>query len=441
MEVLVENIAAYGAVFLLVAGIMYFYLRRGAKGTERTEQKIEKAKEGGLFEPLSLHPVVNHDMCIGSGACIEACPEKDILGIRNNQAVTINASRCVGHGACLRACPVQAIALYIGTEKRGVDLPHLSRDFESNIPMVFIAGELGGMGLIKNAVEQGKQATENLLSKLPRGANADYDVVIVGAGPAGVASVLTAKKRNARFLFLDQDTLGGAIYSFPRTKVIMTAPMDIPLYGKIKLTETTKTELLQLWREILQKNNITLHEQEKVEKVERKGDILTIKTTRRNITSLGVVLATGRRGTPRKLGVPGEATEKVFYRLLEPEHINNKNVLVVGGGDSAVEAALLLSETKNTVSVSYRGENFSRIKQQNLHRITQAGESGIVQLLFNSTVKQIHDDRVDIIVEQDKMLTLQNDLVYIFAGGELPTQFLASIGIAVSTKYGERISG
>ena len=154
MEVLVEKIIAYGTVALLLFTILFYYLRRQKKDSKIVEEKIKIAKELGIHEPVTLHPVVDVNSCIQSGACITACPEKDILGIRNGKAVTINASRCVGHSACFSACPVSAISLHIGTETRGVELPHVSPNFESNVEGVYIAGEMGGMGLIKNAVEQ-----------------------------------------------------------------------------------------------------------------------------------------------------------------------------------------------------------------------------------------------------------------------------------------------
>jgi len=246
MEVILENIAAYLIVIAFIALLFYYYIKRNKKHSQSTKRKIAKAKELGFNEPVSLHPVIDPDICIGSAACVAACPEHDILGIINGQATTINASRCVGHGACFHACPVQAISLCIGTEKRGVELPHISEEFETTIPGIFIAGELGGMGLIKNAVEQGKQAMSYLASKIGARGNAHYDVVIIGAGPAGISATLEATKRKLKFVTLEQDTLGGTVSNFPRAKVVMTSPMDLPLYGKIKLSETSKSELLKL---------------------------------------------------------------------------------------------------------------------------------------------------------------------------------------------------
>ncbi len=438
MEVLIEQIILYGIVFVLAIGILVIYLIKHKKRSRETSLKIEKSIELGFHEPVSLHPVVDPDTCIGSGACVRACPEKDILGLVNGKAQTINASRCVGHGACFHACPVQAITLCIGTEKRGVDLPHVSPEFETNISGLFIAGELGGMGLIKNAVEQGRQAMENCIKKLKKSPNAKYDVIIVGAGPSGISATLTAASHNLRFLTLEQDSLGGTVFNFPRAKIIMTSSMNLPFVGKLKLSETSKSELLGLWTDVLTKNKISVNQQEKVESIDKNKSYFEVVTNKETYTSNAVILCIGRRGSPRKLGVPGEEKEKVAYRLLEPELIHNKNILVVGGGDSAVESALLLADEKNSVYVSYRSDSFARLKPKNLERINNYISTKKIKVLYNSNVKEIKDETVLLNIN-DSEKEIKNDLVYIFAGGELPTKFLEKIGITVEKKFGEAV--
>lgn len=440
MEVLLENIISYLIVALIVGFIMWFYLKRNRLKTETNIQKIAKAKEYGLHEPVSLHPVVDAETCIGSGACIEACPEKDILGIVNGKATTINASRCVGHGACFHACPVQAITLCIGTEKRGVDIPHISEEFETNVSGLFIAGELGGMGLIKNAVEQGKQAVNYLAKKIKSIPQADFDVIIVGAGPAGISATLASAKMKLRYKTIEQDSLGGTVFNFPRSKIVMTSPMDLSLHGKVNLGETSKSELLDLWQTVLSKNKISISEQEKVERIEKANGIFTLITNSASYTCKTVLLAIGRRGSPRKLGVKGEEKEKVAYRLLEPELIHNQKILIVGGGDSAVEAALLLSDENNFVTISYRSDSFSRLKPKNLERINEAQKNGKIKILLNSNVKEIKDNSVTLInTSENSEIEIPNELVYIFAGGELPTVFLEKIGVRITKKFGEAI--
>ena len=438
MEVVLENIITYGILLIIFGSILFYYLRKKHKSSKIVSQKIEKAIELGFHEPVTLHPVIDTEKCIGSGACVAACPERDILGIVSGHGKTINASRCVGHGACFHACPVEAITLVIGTEKRGVDLPHISPEFETNIPGLFIAGELGGMGLIKNAVAQGKQAVDYINKKIKRKGQAKYDLIIVGAGPAGISATLTAAKNNLKFLTIEQESLGGTVFNFPRAKIIMTSPMDLSLYGKVKLSETSKSELLELWTEVLVKNNITINEQEKVESIEKINQLFTVKTNKDTYTSSSVLLSIGRRGSPRKLNVPGEEKEKVYYKLIEPELIHNLKILIVGGGDSAIESAMLLADEDNQVTLSYRNKSFTRLKPKNLERINEAIRLNQIKVIFNSNVKEIKDTEV-VLTKNDTSsdVILKNDLVYIFAGGELPTHFLEKIGIKITKKFGE----
>jgi thioredoxin reductase/Pyruvate/2-oxoacid:ferredoxin oxidoreductase delta subunit len=439
-ETLIEQIVIYSVVILFCLLIVFIYLRKQRKESKKVEAKIVIAKQEGLYEPVSLHPVIDEGSCIRTGACVAACPEKDIIGIKDGNATTINASRCIGHGACFHACPTQAIMLCIGTEKRGVELPHINQNFETNVNGMFIAGELGGMGLIKNAVEQGRQAVENLAKTLRKAHQASYDLVIVGAGPAGISASLTAKKLNLKFLTLEQDTLGGTVFTFPRQKIVMTSAMDLPLYGKVKLFETSKSALLDLWNAALSKNDITIKENTKVESITPENGIFNIVTLQgEHITSKTVLLSIGRRGTPRKLGIAGEIQEKVAYRLLEPEDIKGKDIMVIGGGDSAIESALLLAD-QNKVTISYRSENFSRIKPKNKEKITEAIANGLVNVLFNTNPTSINKSSVTLATTgPGEELEIKNDLVYIFAGGELPIQFLQKAGIHITKKFGEAI--
>ena len=410
-------------------------MRKLKKTSRVVEAKIEKAKEEGLYEPVSLYPEIDVNSCIKSGACVTACPEEDILGIMNGRATLINASQCIGHGACFHACPVEAISLVIGTEKRGVDLPHIDQDFQTNVNGIYIAGELGGMGLIKNSVEQGQAAVENIIKSGIRKDDSTYDLIIVGAGPAGISASLMAKKNNLKFETLEQDSLGGTVFTFPRSKIVMTSPMNLPLYGKVQLYNTSKSELLELWQKVLSENNISIKEKTKVEMISYENDHFKIRTnTDEEYKTKKILLAIGRRGSPRKLNISGEETEKVAYRLLEPENIQNKKIIVVGGGDSAIEASLSLAE-QNKVILSYRNEAFNRIKPKNREKLNEAAEKGVLKIKYRSNLLAVDKDVVTMDIDNEQV-DVKNDLVYIFAGGELPTQFLEKAGVMITKRFG-----
>lgn len=436
--ILLEQLITYGAVFVFCAAIIFFYLRKKNKASKQTLEKVAIAKEEGSFEPVSLHPFIDPNACIGSGACIKACPEKDILGMVNGQAQAVNASNCVGHGACFHACPVEAITLRIGTEERGVELPHVNQNFETNIPGIYIAGELGGMGLIKNSVEQGYQAIDSIVkANKPNTLNV-LDVAIIGAGPAGISATLAAKNNKLSSITLEQDSLGGTVFTFPRSKVVMTSPMNLPLHGKVKLSDTSKKELLDLWHKVISENNISIQENTKVEGITPLKDQtfkITTATGEEHLAN-NVIIAIGRRGSPRKLGIPGEETEKVAYRLLEPEFIENKNIIVVGGGDSAMEAAMLLME-QNKVHLLVRSDNFTRSKPKNREKMQHAIDNDQLEVVFNSSLTTITKENCIFEIQgKEEGVQIKNDLVYIFAGGLLPTAFLEKAGVEVTKRFG-----
>ena len=413
---------------------MVLYVRRQRRIHLSHAADLEASMEEGLVEPSSLHPVINPVRCIGSSTCVKACPE-GALGIVKGKAVLTNASACIGHGACRTACPVEAITLVFGTEKRGVDIPEVSPEFESNVPGLFIAGELGGMGLIRKATEQGRQAVETI-RKRKRG-NADYDVVIVGCGPAGLSAGLAAIQHKLRYKLIEQeDSLGGAVYHYPRQKIAMTAPFDLALIGKVKFSEVQKEKLLEFWLDVVRKTNLKISFRERMEGVTPATGGFVVRTDRGQYRTASVLLALGRRGTPRKLGVLGEETAKVAYRLVDPAQYRGQAVLVVGGGDSALEAAIALSQEKGTdVTLSYRSEAFSRVKQKNRMSLEQQQEAGRLRVLLQSSVKQIHANDVEI--EHDgRVQRYRNDAVIVCAGGLLPTPLLQEAGIRFDTKFG-----
>lgn len=422
---------------LLIIWAIYWWRQR--RRDSLNAATLAEARESGLAEPASLHPVIDATRCLGCGACVTACPEQpshQVLGLIAGKAQLVSPADCIGHGACKSACPTDAITLVFGTETRGVTIPLLSPSFESSVPGIFIAGELGGMGLIRNALMQGRQAVEAIHSRAGR-RHGELDLVIVGAGPAGFAAALTATSLGMKFAVLEQESLGGCVFQYPRGKLVMTSPAELPLVGKVRFTNTSKEALLKFWQDTERKQNLRFNYQERVEAIDAwPGGGYRVRTAKAEYQAANVLLAIGRRGTPRKLGIPGEELPKVVYRLIDAEQYRGQRVLVVGGGDSALEAAASVAESgAAAVTLSYRGEAFGRAKSRNRERVAAAQQSGQLTVMLNSQVRRI-DTGTATVEQQGRIQRIANDAVIVNAGGVLPDDFLRTIGIAVDTKYG-----
>jgi thioredoxin reductase (NADPH) len=414
--------------------IAFFHIRKRQKNTFIALEHQREAIEAGLTEPSSLHPFIDATKCLGSGGCVHACPE-GAIGLIGGKAYLVNPTVCIGHGACITTCPHGAISLVFGTEKRGMDIPQVDPNFETNVKGIFIAGELGGMGLIRKAASQGTQAI-NTIKKL-KGSTNDLDVVIVGAGPAGLASSLGAIENKLRYVTLEQEaSLGGAIFQYPRNKIAMTAPVKLPIIGQIKMGEISKEALLEFWDGVVNKTGMKVNFNERMENITKTDNGFVVKTSKQSYETRTVLLAIGRRGSPRKLGVPGEDLPKVVYSLMEPEQYRNMRVLVVGGGDSALEAACAIAdEPGTTVTLSYRSEAFGRGKPKNRDRLQALEAQGKIKVMLKSSVKGVTKDKVSL-EYQGQIIELPNDAIIVCAGGILPTPFLKEIGIIVETKFG-----
>ncbi|MBI5150214.1 MAG: NAD(P)-binding domain-containing protein [Candidatus Omnitrophica bacterium] len=421
---------------LLFVSVVYALYRRQREQKNLALQKDEF--DAGLIEPPSLHPRIDPAKCLGCGACVTACPEQTVLGLIDGKAQLIAPTRCIGHGACKTACPFDAISLVFGTEKRGMDIPFVQPNFETNVPGIFIAGELGGMGLIRNAVEQGRQAMDAISGKLRQALKAEgiYDVVIIGAGPAGFSASLAAIAHKLNYLTLEQESFGGMVAHYPRGKVVMTQPAELPLIGKMDFREISKEGLLEFWQKARARAGVRISFNEQVERIFKEDDHWVIKTFKGEYKARAVLLAIGRRGTPRKLGVPGEEKSKVVYRLIDPQQYRSMQVLVVGGGDSALEAAASLVDVeKTTVTLSYRGDAFGRARQKNREKVQAASRDGRLKSILRSNVKEIRDREV-VLEQEGRELIVPNDAVIVCAGGILPAVFLKETGVEVETKYG-----
>ncbi len=420
----------------LMAG-SWLYTRRRARTEHDSRAALARTRDTGIVQPVSLHPVINPNRCMGCGACVRACPQGDVLGVVAGQAELINPTHCIGHGRCAASCPTDAIRLAIGTEERGVELPVLDEHFQTTTRGIFVAGELGGMGLIRNAVEQGCQAIRAVQRLEGSGRPDQLDVVIVGAGPAGFAASLAAQELGLRYVTLEQDVFGGAIAHHPRGKVVVTEPVTLPLVGKVRIRETDKDWLLGFWKQARQAHGLRIQERTRVEAIVPVAGGFEVEASGKAIATRAVLLAVGRRGTPRKLGVPGEEQSRVVYRLADADQYRGRRVLVVGGGDSALETAVALARVEGcSASLSYRGKEFARPRPGSVEALRTEKAAGRLQVLLGTEVAQIGSDFVEL-RSADGIRRLGSDAVIVCAGGELPSDFLRAAGVAIETAHGE----
>ena len=428
--------AAFAAIVLISVAS---HLR---KMQHRERAARVSAEHGKLFSegPRAQHPHIDATQCIGCGACVEVCPEGDVLAVIGGKAGIVNGYKCIGHGLCAEACPVGAITIVMASPSVGADMPALTPEYETNIPNMFIVGELGGLALIKNAVNQGRDCVDAVAARLPqikRGRTIPgvHDACVVGAGPGGISASLRAIERKLHYVTLEQDEFGGTVAKYPRQKLVLTSPVEFPLHGKFTKLKISKEELLKFWEKLHNRAGLLVNTCEKVEDIQKAADgIFTVRTPKGQYRAWTVILALGRRGTPRKLDIKGEDLPKVMYSLIEADAYTGAKIVVVGGGDSAVEAAMGLAHQKgNHVTLSYRREAFSRIKERNTQRLPEYTKTGRLKVIFNSQPVEIREKSLLLDVA-GQVREIPNDYVWVFAGGTPPNEFLQKVGVQLGPR-------
>jgi len=398
----------------------------GAKAL--TASPVEGAGAG------SLHAIVRGDVCVGCGLCVPVCPEPGAIAMAGKRAV-VDRDLCKGHGVCVEACPVAAIFLSEGDSVQRVEVPDVDVRFESNVPGLYVIGELGGRGLIKNAVNEGKVAIEHIAGqvRLERGsAPADpavKDVVVVGSGPAGLSAGLEAKRSGLSYAVPERGSVGDTIRKYPRHKLLLAEPVKMPLYGDLWIADASKESLIQVWEAIIAETKLSVLTGHEVTRVGRADGLFDVEADGRIFRARRVVLAMGRRGVPRRLGVRGEEAGKLVYDVAEMEVFAGRRVLVVGGGGSAVESALGLSNQPGTeVTLCHRADRIERARERNQAKLAAAVRSGTVKLLLRTEVREIRSD-VAVLDVGGKTAFLANDDVIVRIGGEPPKAFLDRSGV------------
>lgn len=409
--------------------------------------EVRQAKESGSAKARLQYPWVDLSRCIGCGTCVSACPEHGVLDLVHGQAAVVHGSRCVGHGRCAEQCPVEGIVLTLGDLQERSDIPALRGLEAIGQDGLFLAGEVTGYALIRTAVQHGKQVAAEVAARIGGRAQAEVDrdrsaanepemldLCIIGAGPAGLSCSLEAKRLGLDFVTLEQQTLGGTVSKYPRRKLVMTQPLKLPLGPALKSQTYQKEELIELWQRLSLEHQLPIREETNVQAVERlKDGSFEIRTNKETFHSRYLCMALGRRGTPRKLDVPGEERQKVVYSLMDAAAYQGRRMLVVGGGDSAVEAALALArQPQNEVHLSYRREQFFRLKARNELEALAALKDGRIQAHFGTRVVAIENKHVQLAAAENEEQTIRidNDDVLVMAGGLPPFPFLQAAGVS-----------
>jgi len=442
-------------VSLIVLSLFTRMRQRNDSARSHGERAI--AREHGSHEARLLHPKIDLNKCIGCGACMRACPEEGVLSLLHGQALVVHGSRCVGHGECAASCPTGAISLTLGDLSKRRDLPAMEPNLEVvGVPGLFLAGELSGYALVRTAVSQGVAAADAVARRVSTSplvplthhrvripAGGGYasepepaevlDLLIVGAGPGGLACSLRAKQHELQYLTIEQEALiGGTIAAYPRKKMVMTQPLELPMYGRLSELSYSKEKLISIWEDAARDNNLPIRTGVKlIDLVRSDGGVFIATTSDGVIRARNVCLALGRRGSPRKLEVPGEDLPKVGYSLIDAASYSGRRILIVGGGDSAIEAALALAQqSMNEVIISYRKSQFVRIKTRNMTRISKTIQEARIQVLFESELIGIEPDCVHVWTKSGRPRKMANDDVFIFAGGDPPFPLLERAGVS-----------
>lgn len=472
------------SIFLIIAGIG-FAINDGWRARRLLEDRIARATsrdtQGAQLSPELMekydpdgpdypHPVIVTERCIGCHACVDACPH-DVLAIVDNVAVPVARDQCAEDTSCQVECPVNPKAcIVVNTTKiiKPRPVPKRNERFMTNVAGCYLIGDVSGTPLIKNAANEGADVIKVIADELkesPPEPKADYDVAIIGIGPAGLSAAVVARGLNLRYVGIEQDRVLATIEAYPKNKYIFFKPETMEARGGIMVSGAgeQRETILQAWLGTMMKSGVIINESESCKSIRRvEGSdyfiIQTEKGDRRepvSYTARRVVIAIGNRGTPMRLGVPGEemkitrnghAEDKVLYKLTNPEDFRRRKVLIVGGGNSAVEAAVDLvarregdqiefrpPEELNEVTLVVRSDFKNDLKFGNKLQVYQCIDEGKIKVYFGAALKEIKDGHVVLMDARTKeeKARIENDYILALIGGDRPTKFLESIGIEI----------
>jgi thioredoxin reductase len=461
--------AARARGFLKASGGVKFEAEK--LNTQITREDLELIRQMEPNGPQYPHPVIFPDRCIGCHACVEACPH-DVLAIVGGIATVVARDQCMEDTSCQVECPVNPKAcVVVNTTKKIRSRPAPVRDaaFMTNVPGCYIIGDVSGTPLIKNAANEGADVIKHIARELSDGTppepKADVDVAIVGIGPAGLSAAIAARQHKLNCVGIEQDTVLSTIEAYPKGKYIFFKPDSMPSRGSISVEGAGEQRelILESWLGAMKSSGVVINEAESCKSVKRAGDgdYFTVQTERglekEKVTyrARRVVLALGNRGTPMKLRLPGEemkvtrhgrTEDKVKYKLADPDAYKGRKIIIVGAGNSAIEAAVELvahrhgdrlsfrhADEINEVTLVIRSDLKNDLKFGNKLQVYQCIDEGKIKVYFGTAIKEISDAEVVLMNSRTNEVkaTVANDYIFAMIGGDRPTRFLEAIGIKI----------
>ncbi|MDX2093141.1 MAG: NAD(P)-binding domain-containing protein [Kofleriaceae bacterium] len=419
---------ALGGLAILVMAVFTMLSARS-----RHHQMVQPAQVVG---PRILIHDINDDRCTGCDACVAVCPT-NVLDLVANKSRVLRFQDCIQCEACMFACPTEALVMFPeGGMPPPLKVPEIDENFQTAIPGQYLIGEVAGKPLVKNAANLGRAVIEHMLVTGLRpgamGISATVvDVAIIGSGPGGLSAALTCIQKGLSYVVLEKEQqIASTIARYPKGKLVMAEPYDTQNLSLLPVFDSAKEQLIPIWRELLDRVGLRVRQGESVESVARAPDgAFDIRTTVSAYRAQRVVLSIGTRGKPRTLQVPGENLPKVFSLLEDPDEWRGRSVLVVGGGDSAVEAALALADAGAKVMISYRGKGFNRAAPKNKQAIEQYTAEGRMKAKLNSQVLQFDPESVTLALGDGSQKRYPNDAAFVLIGADPPVQWLEKMGV------------
>ncbi|HMG53008.1 MAG TPA: NAD(P)-binding domain-containing protein, partial [Kofleriaceae bacterium] len=386
--------------------------------------------------PRILVHDINDDRCTGCDACVAVCPT-NVLDLVENKSRVLRFHDCIQCEACMFACPTEALVMFPeGGLPPALKVPEMDENFQTAVPGQYLIGEVAGKPLVKNAANLGRGVVEHALASGMRpgalgGGDNVVDVAIVGSGPGGLSAALTCIQRGLSYVVLEKEqVIASTISRYPKGKLVMAEPYEAVNISLLPVFDSAKEQLLPIWRELIERVGLTIKQGESVETVTRAGDgNFDVRTTVATYRAQRVVLSIGTRGKPRTLQVPGENLPKVFSLLEDPDEWRGRAVLVVGGGDSACEAALALADAGAKVTISYRGKGFNRAAPKNKQAIESYAGQGRIKAKLGSQVIAFEPETVTLALNDGSQKRYANDGAFVLIGADPPVQWLEKLGI------------